>query len=300
MSAHVHSPVETTDDHGNRVVYCAICSEELNRSPKSDFHFGGSVPEKGKPLTVKMRILIGLGFLSIALILGLTGYYLFPGYWSYGLFFWAIVLVGYVLMFWSMEDEDGQIHSTAHRIPGRGTERSINMESKEINKPENPSIHVEGNVSNSTFVVGSKNIVITILEGVDQNALNRDRSISYKEMGRTKVQEWGDRLVHDGEWDWHLLGHAIEYYLDSIKFDPAHQHPWTNLAYVYHLIGESQKARECLKKSFDLASPGPNRPGNNYKQVKTAMDRGAYLTGGQVERPHMPDWFRDKYQRYLS
>ncbi|MCX6030659.1 MAG: tetratricopeptide repeat protein [Chloroflexi bacterium] len=174
------------------------------------------------------------------------------------------------------------------------------MDSEQTHKPANQSIEIGGSVNNGTVILGSKNIVITILNSVDRKALDQDRSITYKEMGRAKVQEWGEQMTHQGEWNWHLLGQAIEYYLDSIKYDPTHQHAWTNLAYAYHLIGERQKARECLQKSLDLATPGPNHPGGNYKRVKAAIDQDAYLTGGRVERPPMPDWFRAKYQRFLS
>lgn len=106
-------------------------------------------------------------------------------------------------------------------------------------------------------------------------------------------------MLLQGMWNWHLLGQAMEDYLDSIKYYPEHQHPWTNLAYVYNLIGEKQKAKECLERSFKLASPGPNHPGRNYNQVKFAIDNDSYLSEEQVDRPPVPDWFRRKYMKFL-
>jgi tetratricopeptide (TPR) repeat protein len=166
----------------------------------------------------------------------------------------------------------------------------------------NQSITIGGDVSGGNIVIGSKNIVVQITRGIDKKALDKDRSISYKEQGRAKVQEWGEQKKRYSEWNWHLLGQAMEYYIDAIKYDPQNQHAWTNLGYVYHLIGESQKAEECLSRSLSLASPGPNYPGNNYKQVRIAVDSESYLSGGRIEqdRPPMPEWFRTKYKYILD
>lgn len=166
-------------------------------------------------------------------------------------------------------------------------------------KQEIKPVEIKGDVKDSNIVIGSHNIVVKILQSIDKSALDRDRSITYKEMGRAKVQEWGEQLKN-GEWNWHKLGQAIEHYTDSIKFDPKHQHPWTNLSFVYHLIGERQLARECLDKSFELAEPGPNHPGGNYKRVNAAIEADTYLSGGKVARPEVPEWFKTKYEKFLK
>jgi len=56
-------------------------------------------------------------------------------------------------------------------------------------------------------------------------------SVQYKERGRAEVREWGKKMA-DGEWNWHSLGNALEDYLDAIRYDPDHKHPYTNIAYV--------------------------------------------------------------------
>jgi tetratricopeptide (TPR) repeat protein len=151
-------------------------------------------------------------------------------------------------------------------------------------------------VKDAVVVTGSRNVVTTILEGFGKNELNHLLSVEYKERGQRKIQEWG----RSRDWNWHLLGQAIECYIDAIRYDPNHQHPWTNLAYVYHLIGEEEKAKECLGKSHELAGPGRDHPGRNYKQVEKAIDRNTNLTGNTVTRPPMPDWFLEKYKKYLD
>ena len=130
-----------------------------------------------------------------------------------------------------------------------------------------------------------------------QRELSRAESDRYKDLGRAKVQLWGERLNREGRWDWDLLGHAIDHYVDAIRRDPDSQHPWTNLAYVLYLVGEGDRAYKCLERSFNLAGPGPNHPGNNYKQVKRAIDSDTYLSGGRVERPPVPSWFWEKHSR---
>ena len=161
----------------------------------------------------------------------------------------------------------------------------------------NSTVVFQGNVTGS-FVVGNENIVTTIVQGISEEKFNRAESDRYKDLGRAKVQQWGERLNRENYWDWNLLGHAIDYYADAIRRDPKNQHPWTNLAYVLHLVGEEKKAYQCLAESYKSATPGPNHPGNNYKQVKKAVDNDEYLTGGgKVDRPPVPDWFWGKHGR---
>lgn len=139
-----------------------------------------------------------------------------------------------------------------------------------------------------------------VKSGVSREEFSRMRSEEKKDMGRKKVQEWGEKMKKQNEWDWHLLEHAIEHYIEAIQLDPSHQHPWTNLAYVFRLVGEEKKAIKCLKKSKELAAPGPNYPGGNYKRVEQAVKNGKYLTGGKISTPVRPDWFSRNYEKYLK
>ncbi|MBI1928892.1 toll/interleukin-1 receptor domain-containing protein [Candidatus Poribacteria bacterium] len=141
--------------------------------------------------------------------------------------------------------------------------------------------------------------VTMTLGGIGKAALNQAQSALYNEIGRAKVQEWGAKMSR-GEWNWDLLGQALKYYIDSIKYAPEYQNPWTDLAYVCHLIGEMQRARDCLQKSYELASPGPYHPGRHYKYVKSALDGNSTLSGSRLNRSPMPDWFRQKSQRLLD
>lgn len=64
------------------------------------------------------------------------------------------------------------------------------MDSGQNDKQPNRSIKIEESVEQSILVTGSKNIVITILKGIDKETLDKVRSIDCKEKGRAKVQNW--------------------------------------------------------------------------------------------------------------
>ncbi|MBE0690023.1 MAG: TIR domain-containing protein [Anaerolineae bacterium] len=160
------------------------------------------------------------------------------------------------------------------------------------------SINVQGSVGGSV-ISGSGNIVTIITEGITRSAFDRAQSDSWNNEGRKQVRQFGVGGGFNHPQAWWLLGHALEYYVDAIKHDPTNQHAWINIAYVYHVIGMKQRAAECIDKALELATPGPNHPGNHYREVKSAIDRHSYLTGGRVNPPPMPDWFREKYKRYL-
>jgi tetratricopeptide (TPR) repeat protein len=128
---------------------------------------------------------------------------------------------------------------------------------------------------------------------------SHQQSVKFTERGREEVREFGKRAVRS-QWDWHNLGNALEDYLDAIKYDPEHQHPWTNIAYAYYLIGEFEMAEKCMERSYALAGPGPNHPGRNWKNVRRALDRGVSLSETSIHRPPMPDWFRSKYRDFLD
>jgi len=125
-------------------------------------------------------------------------------------------------------------------------------------------------------------------------------SIEYKERGRDQVITWAREYANDKTWNWHCLGRALEYYLDAIKYWPRHQHPWTNIAYVYHLIGKATLAEWCLARSIELAEPGRNHPGRNCKQVMQALNNGATVYSKRLMRKKMPEWFRKKNADLLA
>ena len=134
---------------------------------------------------------------------------------------------------------------------------------------------------------------------VDKFLISERVSDDYKERGRNEVREWGKKMV-SGHWDWYNLGNALEDYLDAIKNNPYNQHAWTNIAYVYHLIGNTEIAEMCLSKSYKLAKPGPNHPGRNYKNVELAIKNKSYLSGGNINIPVTPYWFKEKYKSLLE
>ncbi len=117
---------------------------------------------------------------------------------------------------------------------------------------------------------------------------------------RKKVQEWGERMV-GGQWDWHLLGQALQLAHEALENDGNYQRAWTLLADIYHRIGKTELALVCLKRSKALASPGPNFPGRFYKEVEYNITSGyPYNSAGGLQRQSPPQWFEEKYQRYWN
>lgn len=115
---------------------------------------------------------------------------------------------------------------------------------------------------------------------------------------RAKVQEWGAKLAA-GTWDWHPLGHALQLAHEAVEAQHTYQRPWTLLADIYHRIGKLHLARECLVRSYELATPGPNHPGRFYRSVEANLKTGyPFDTKGGVKRQSPPEWFDSKYQRY--
>lgn len=107
---------------------------------------------------------------------------------------------------------------------------------------------------------------------------------------REKVRKWGERIARKQQWDWHLLGQALQYAHEAIESDASYQRPWTLLADIYCLLGEKQLAVECLRKSYGLATPGPHHPGQFYRKVEERIRQGCSQTA--------PHEFREKYRRY--
>ena len=133
--------------------------------------------------------------------------------------------------------------------------------------------------------------------------LDLAQSQFYLDRGRERERTFAETLTRQDLWDWNPLGHAIEYYVTAIEYNPQNQHAWINLAYVFHLIGRLQEARKYLQKALELATPGPNYPGRHYKRVKKAIDNNTFLSGNPVRyRPPIPDQLREQLRQvpYLS
>ncbi len=120
------------------------------------------------------------------------------------------------------------------------------------------------------------------------------------EHARERIREWGMRISR-GEWDWHLLGHALEFAHQAKELNGEYQRPWTMLADIYHRIGKIELAKECLKKSYLLALPGPRFPGGFYKEVEKNIQTGyPFNSYGGLKRMTPPEWFEAKYQQYWN
>nr|VFK03382.1 MAG: Tetratricopeptide repeat-containing protein [Candidatus Kentron sp. H]VFK03665.1 MAG: Tetratricopeptide repeat-containing protein [Candidatus Kentron sp. H]VFK06438.1 MAG: Tetratricopeptide repeat-containing protein [Candidatus Kentron sp. H] len=143
------------------------------------------------------------------------------------------------------------------------------------------------------------NVVSTILSGAVKSEFDSVRSESYKEKGREHIHQW-DIVFSRGEWNWDLLNQALECYVSAIRCNFDDQHAWVNLAFVYHLIGDKDKALECLEKSNTLACPGLYEPHRGYQQVERAINGNATLLGEKLDRPSVPAQFQDRYENAVS
>ena len=131
----------------------------------------------------------------------------------------------------------------------------------------------------------------------NESSLNRFRSDYYNQMGREAIRAWASRMAKDGTWDWNVLDQAIGYFSEAIKQDTEFQHPWINLAYVFHLIGKKNRAIKCLEKAKELAPRGANYPGRHYTQVEAAIRTDSKLTStSELQRPVIPTWLQNKYE----
>lgn len=121
---------------------------------------------------------------------------------------------------------------------------------------------------------------------------NREIADKKTDDARAKVREWGERVTR-AEWDeqaWHLLGHALQFAHEAIENDSDYQRPWTLLADIYCRVGNEKLARECLKRSYKLATCGPHHPGRFYREVEKRIESGCTQA--------TPRWFEEKYSRY--
>lgn len=157
-------------------------------------------------------------------------------------------------------------------------------------------VTVSGDMHGGTLVGGSGNIVTILTEGVDRATFDRAQSEYYNNQGRERVRAWAT----GPGWDWHKLGQALDYYADAIRHDRRHKHPWINMAYVCHLIGAHERAQDCLAEALKLAPGDAQRRDSHYYDVWSAVSEGRYLTQHTpVQRPPLPDWFRQRYAQYL-
>ena len=130
----------------------------------------------------------------------------------------------------------------------------------------------------------------------------RERAVKEYLSGKRKLSGWQTETGALGwtEQAWHLLGQALTATHEAIGADPNYQHAWTLLSDVYHCIGEMELASECLRRSYELATPGEHFPGRYYKLVKNKIDTGDPFSAGTLEREAPPAWFEDEYLRYLA
>ncbi len=69
-------------------------------------------------------------------------------------------------------------------------------------------------------------LVALVVAVLKSPKFDRTQSEFFTVKGREEVQRWGRKLAQ-GIWDWHPLGIAVEHYMDAIRCDPTHQHPYT-------------------------------------------------------------------------
>ncbi len=127
--------------------------------------------------------------------------------------------------------------------------------------------------------------------------LDEEKSIEFLQAGIDNVQRWEELMVSRNVFNWGYLMTALMGYLEAIKYNPYHQQAWTNIAYVFHLIGMADMAERCLQRSYELAKPDPNHPGDNYKKVERAIKSNSYLSGGTVNRPAILPTFEKKFEK---
>lgn len=158
---------------------------------------------------------------------------------------------------------------------------------------------IEKGWDDTRMVVGVSSVVSAILSGVTESQFSSVERERYQEAGRMHVRQW-DIAFSRGEWDWNLLRQAIECYVKAIGYDPDDQSSWTNLAFVYHLVGDKDKALQCLGKSHDLAGFSPYGPGRDYQQVEMAVKGNTTLLGEKLDRPPIPASFQDGMERKVD
>nr|VFJ48258.1 MAG: Tetratricopeptide repeat-containing protein [Candidatus Kentron sp. DK] len=142
-------------------------------------------------------------------------------------------------------------------------------------------------------------VVSKILLGVDASGRpDSEKSESYKEEARMRVNQW-DTDFGRGEWNWDSLIQATECYVQAIRHAPGDPYSWINLAFVYHLFGDKDKALQCLDKSNTLDELDSDGAGRDYRQVEKAVKNNTALFGEKLARPAVPARFRDRQEKLL-
>jgi hypothetical protein len=148
-----------------------------------------------------------------------------------------------------------------------------------------------------SFLTALKNIRFT-------GTTSRQEADKKVERAREKIREWGKHMSPQQPWPthaWHVLGHALELAYEAAEWDLAYQKPWNMLADVYHRIGKTKLAQQCLHQSRHLATDGPNFPGQFHNKVDHSIRTGyPFDTVGGLKREAAPPWFEQKYERYWS
>ncbi len=157
----------------------------------------------------------------------------------------------------------------------------------------------KGKVSASVIYemfTSATDLALKVQSAISHFLIKGSQSAFFNQEGRKQLSRWGERMKTIGEWNWNYLGVAAEHYLQAIKLDPKNQDPWTNLAYVYHVIGLREKALYCLTRSNKCSMSSTEYKGHNHNRVQDAINRDEFLTGGELVRPSVPDWFKDRHR----
>ncbi|MBT8421250.1 MAG: hypothetical protein KJO08_10375 [Gammaproteobacteria bacterium] len=151
----------------------------------------------------------------------------------------------------------------------------------------------------TAMAVNMGGVVSALLSGVTKSGFDRVAGESYKQEGMAYIRQW-DIAFSRQEWNWDLLIRAIECYVNAIRCAPEDQHSWINLAFVYHLVGDQDKALQCLEKSNNIARPGSYGFGRDYQQVDRSVKSNTTLFGEKLDRPPLPTRFQDRYEKLLA
>jgi len=118
---------------------------------------------------------------------------------------------------------------------------------------------------------------------------------------KVKIQQWEEHLVRENEWNWHILGTALQIAYKTTEEAPNYQQAWTTLADIYHRIGKRELAEQCLKKSEALINSVSDTSVRAHKEVQINIDTGyPFNKEGGLQRQLPPLWFEEKYQSYWT
>ena len=124
-------------------------------------------------------------------------------------------------------------------------DKSLNDEFiKAINPKEGQTIQVSFGTGDN---IARDKYIYSI--GIQELEFRKEKGKEYNELGRQILREWGD-LISKGQWDYRRLCISGEKHLEAIKYYNCNHHFWRNLSYIYHLLGETSKAKECLAQAL--------------------------------------------------